>query len=166
MKKILLMAAVVFAATATGASAQKFGYVNSQEVVFALPDVKDVEANLQKMGEEWMLQIEEMTVEGNKKVDEYQKTEATLSEVMKQQKQAEIQGLSQRIDELRTQAQSEMDAKETELMKPLIDKVRVAIETVMKAQGLAGVFEGGALVTTDPAQMTDVTPLVKKQLGV
>lgn len=165
MKKIIVALLFVCVAAAP-ASAQKFGYVNTQEVVFGLPEVKTVEQNLQKLGEEFMLQIEEMQVEGNKKVDEYQKTEATLTESMKRLKQEEIQNIGQRIDELQTSARQELASKEEEFMAPLIEKVRTTIDSVMKAQGLAGVFEQQVLIAIDNAQMVDLTPLVKKELGV
>ncbi len=51
-------------------------------------------------------------------------------------------------------------------MQPLIDKVRTAIETVMKREGLAGVFEGQVFVSVDDSQVTNLTPIVKTQLGV
>lgn len=167
MKKVVkLTFAVVLMAAAMPVMAQKLGYVDTRTLVMAMPEVKEVEANLKKMSEEFMLQIEEMTVESNKKQDEYQKTEATMSDAIKRLKQEEIINARQRIQELYESSEQELSNKEDELMKPLIEKARVAIETVMKAQGLAGVFEGQALVCTDAAQMLDVTPLAKKQLGI
>ncbi len=162
--KLTLAAALLVAAMP--AMAQKFGYVNTREVVFGLPEVKSIEENLQKMSDEFVLQIEEMQVEGNKKLDEYQKTEATMTDAMKRLKQEEIQNISQRIQELQESAQQELSAKEDELMQPLLEKARVAIETVMKAQALAAVFEAQVLVSKDDSQMVDVTPLAKKQLGI
>jgi outer membrane protein len=165
MKKIIIaLLFVCFAALP--ASAQKFGYVNSQELILALPDTKLVEENLAKMGDEYTLQIEEMQVEGNKKVEAFQKEEATLSESMRQIRREEITNIGQRIEQLSSRAQQEMAAKEAEMLEPIIEKVRAAIEKVMKAQGLAGVFEIQALISTDPAQMVDVTPLAKKELGI
>ncbi len=168
MKNILklTLAVATLLAVAVPASAQKFGYVDSRELVFALPDIKEVETNIQKMGEDFMLKMEEMQVEGNKKLDAYQKEEATLSETIKRSRQEEISAIGQRIEELQAQARVQMASKEEELMEPLIEKVRVAIEAVMKAQGLAGVFEGQALASVDDTQMVNVTPLVKKQLGI
>ncbi len=162
----LTLAAALMVTVAMPAMAQKFGYVNTREIVFGLPEVKTIEENLRKMGEDFMLQIEEMQVEGNRKMDEYQKTEATMTDAMKRLKQEEINNIGQRIQELQESAQQEMANKEEELMQPLLEKARVAIETVMKAQGLAGVFEAQVLVAKDDTMMVDITPLAKKELGV
>jgi outer membrane protein len=162
--KLTLAAALMVAAMP--AMAQKFGYVDTRAVVFALPEVESIKSNLEKLSNELILQIEEMQVEGNRKLDEYQKTEATLSDAMKRLKQEEIENIGRRIEERQEAAQTELAQKEEELMKPLIDKARAAIESVMKAQGLAGVFDAQVLVCQDNTQMVDVTPLAKKQLGL
>ncbi len=167
MKTILkLTFAAALLVAALPASAQKFGYVNSEELVMSLPEIETVKADLQKLGEQFMLQIEEMQVEFNNKLDEYQKTEATLTESIKALRQEELTNISQRIQQLQEQGQRELSAKEGELMAPLVEKVRSAIESVMRAQSLAGVFEGQALVTVDDTFMTDVTPLVKIFMGI
>jgi outer membrane protein len=167
MKKALkLTLAVAMMAMAMPSMAQKFGYVDSREIAMALPEVATIKENLQKLGQELSLRIEEMQVEFNRKVDEYQKTEATLTDTMKRLKEEEIQSLGQRIQELQEAAQAQMAEKEAELTRPLIEKATAAVEAVMKAQGLAAVFETMALVSMDKAQMVDVTPLAKKHLGI
>ncbi len=167
MKNVLkLTFAVALMAAAMPAMAQKFGYVDTREVVFAQPEVETIKENLEKLSNEFMLQLEEMQVEGNRKVDEYQKTEATMTDAMKRLKQEEIQNIEQRMQELQEAAQAEMMEREEALMKPLVDKARAAIESVMKAQGLAGVFDAQVLVSKDNTLMVDVTPLAKKELGI
>lgn len=167
MKKALkLTLAVALMAMAMPAVAQKFGYVDTREVVFSMPEVEVIKGNLEKLAEELGLQIEEMEVEGNRKMDEYQKTEATMTDEMKRLKQEEIQNIGRRIQELEAAAQRTMSEREDALMQPLIDKARAAIETVMKAQGLAGVMDAQVLVCKDDTHMIDVTPLAKKELGI
>lgn len=167
MKNALkLTLALLFMAAAMPTMAQKFGTVNSQEVISALPEVKEVEANLKKMQEEFGLQYEEMMVEGNKKIDEYQKTRETLTESMRSIREQEINNIQERLQELEARAQSETEAKYAELMKPVVEKARTAVEAVMKAKGLAGIFSTEVFVTTDPVQVVDITADVKKHLGI
>lgn len=167
MKNVLKLAfAAIFAVAALPAMAQKFGTVNSQEVVMALPEVKEVQANLQKMSEEFALQMEEMQVEGNKKLDEYNKTRETLTENIRAIREQEINNISERIQQLQEDAQAALSAKQEELMKPLIEKARAAMEAVMKAKGLAGVMSTEVFLCTDPAQVIDITADVKTHLGV
>jgi outer membrane protein len=166
-KLTLLAAALVVACgMSTTASAQKFGYVNSREVVFAMPEIKQVEADMKTLQEEIMTQLEGMSVERNRKMEDYQKNQATLTDAVRQMRQEEIARVEQSIQERYTKGQEEVADAEAKLMEPLIEKARAAIEAVMKAQGLAGVFEGEALVAIDDTLMVNVTPLAKKHLGI
>ena len=51
-------------------------------------------------------------------------------------------------------------------MTPIIEKAQNAIKAVSKAGAFTAIFETGSLVYFDEATLTDITPLVKKELGI
>lgn len=164
--KTLVALCGVFMLSAAGASAQKFGYVDAQQILMQMPDVESLQSKLQTFFTDLNSQLEAMQVEYNKKLEEYQKSSATLSDAVKRDRERELQGLLQRIQEFQQQAQVDIQAKEQELTKPLMDKIEAAISKVSKANGIAAVFNVNVLEYFDPSVLVDVTPLVKTELSI
>ena len=61
-----------------------------------------------------------------------------------------------------------MQERQSELMKPLVDRAKKAIEEVAKENGYSYIFDTstgvGALLYTPESD--DIMPLVKKKLGI
>ena len=86
-------------------------------------------------------------------------------DLINQQRQTELQDLQQRIAEFRQTAAQELQKKQAEMMRPLYDKARAAIETVAKAQSFDYVLDsstGGSVIL---AEGKDLMADVKQQLG-
>ncbi len=164
--KTLVALCGVFMLSSASASAQKFGYVDAQEILMQMPDVDSVQTKLQAFQTELVSQLEIMQVEYNKKLDEYQKSSPAASDAVKRDKERELTGLMQRIQEFQQRAQADMQAKEQELLKPLADKIDAAIAKVSKAAGLAAVFNVNVLEYFDKSALVDVNPLVKAELKI
>ena len=62
--------------------------------------------------------------------------------------------------------QEDMQKKQAELFEPVHKKAQDAINKIAKAAGYLAVFESGTLVYFDAAQLVDIAPLVKKELGI
>jgi len=169
MKRVLkLTLAVVLMVSASSLYAQKFGRVNVNDVLAAMPEAKEAQTNLEAFVKDLSATYETMQVEINTKVADLQKNEATMNESMKQLKYKEIQDLSARMEEYQQSAQNEMQQKRAELLKPVQDKAMAAIEKVSRAGGYLAVFDTAmpSLAYFDEAQMTDLLPEVKRELGI
>ncbi len=164
--KTLVAFCGVFMLSAVGASAQKFGYVDAQQILMQMPDVDSLQSKLQSFFTDLNNQLETMQVEYNKKLEEYQKSTTTLSDAVKRDRERELQGLLQRIQEFQQQAQLDIQAKEQELTKPLMDRISEAITKVSKSNNIAAVFNVNVLEYFDPAVLIDLTPLVKTELNI
>ena len=156
----------VFMLSAAGASAQKFGYVDAQQILMQMPEVDSLQSKLQSFFTDLNSQLETMQVEYNKKLDEYQKATDTLSDAVKRDRERELQSLLQRIQEFQQQAQLDIQAKEQELTKPLMDKIEEAIAKISKANNIAAVFNVNVLEYFDPSALVDVTSMVKAELNI
>lgn len=169
MKNVLkLTLAVVLMLSASSLYAQKFGRVNVNDVLAAMPEAKEAQANLEAFLKDLSATYETMQVEINTKVADLQKNEATMTESMKQLKYKEIQDLSTRMEEYQQNAQNEMQQKRSELLKPVQDKAMEAIDKVARAGGYLFVFDTAmpSLAYFDEAQLTDLLPEVKRELGI
>ena len=167
MKKVLkLTLAVAMVLSSTTLFAQKLGRINSQEVILAMPETKEMQTSLQAVQKDWEENLEAINVEFNNKLQEFQKNLNTRSDAVRQIKEKELNDLRTRCNELQQMAQQDLGKKEQELMTPIVEKAQKAIQTVSKAGGYTAIFESGSLIYFDEATMTDITPLVKKELGI
>ncbi len=166
--KLLFVGAIVLVA-GINANAQnfKFGHINSQELLAAMPERDSAEVKLKKYTQELQNQIEELQVEFNKKYQDYVQKRATLSDAIREMKEKELQEMQQRAQEFQQTAEQDYQRFEAETMKPVIDKADAAIKKVAKANGFTYVFDTryGVLLYYSE-QSTDIMPLVKKELGI
>ena len=150
------------------ASAQKMARINLQEVVIAMPEFEEAQKNLELFGRDLQEQMEQIQVEFNNKMADYEKNQATMAASIKQMKQQELQQLQQRYAEFQQIAQQDFQKKEAELLEPVQKKAQEAINKIAKANGYIAVFNTAvpSLVYFDEAQLVDIAALVKKELGI
>lgn len=168
MMKLSLAVVALFAATAVGYAQPKFGYVNSQEIIFTMPEIQDVQLSIERLQKDLSEQLEIIQVEYNNKYAEYQKNAANYSDAIRQSKEQELMSLQQRYEELGKAGSQDLQNQQQKLMQPIIEKANAAIEKVAKEGGFTAIFDmaAGALVYYDKEQMTDITPLLRKELGI
>lgn len=167
-KAIKLTLAVALLMGSTSLFAQKFGRINTQEIIMAMPETKTMQTNMEAYGKEIQDNIETMQVEFNTKYQDYQKNYNTLTDMAKEMKEKELQDLQGRIQEFQGRAQQEYQKKQNELLAPIIEKAKNAIDKISAAGGYLVVFDTstGSLAYFDEASLTDIASEVKKELGI
>ena len=166
MKKLFILIAVLLGVSTV--SAQKFARVNLQEIVVAMPEFEEAQKNLEAFGKDLQEQMEQIQVEFNNKLADFQKNQATMAASVKQMRQQELEQLQQRYAEFQQIAQQDFQKKENELIEPVQKKANDAVNKVAKIAGYIAVFNTSlpTLAYFDEAQLTDIAPLVKKELGI
>ena len=87
MKKFLQLTLVcTLLLGSTSLFAQKFGRVNMQEIVVAMPEFKEMQTNLETFRKDLITNLETIQVELNNRIADYQKNEVSFSESIKQLK--------------------------------------------------------------------------------
>lgn len=167
-KAIKLTLAVALMMSSTTLFAQKFGRINTQEIIVAMPETKTMQENMETFGKSLQDDIETMSVEFNTKLQEFQKNFNTFSDAMKEMKQKDLNDMQTRIREFQESAQQQYQQKQNELLSPIIDKAKAAIDKVAAAGAYLFVFDTstGSLAYFDEAGLTDISPEVKKELGI
>ena len=160
MKKLVLMLMLLAPMTMM---AQKFGKVNTQTIMKALPDVAKANGELEALQKQKDNELKAMQEEFQRKADEYQKGASTMNATAKQQKETELQGLQQKIQQAYQDGQQELQKKSNELMQPIVAKVRAAIDVVGKAGNYTYIFEEGAAIYTG-SNVVDVTKEVQSKI--
>ena len=167
MKNVLKLTLVLaMMLSCTTLFAQKLGRINSQEVMLAMPETAEMQTKLQAVAKDWEENLELINVEFNNKLQEFQKNLNSMSDAARQIKEKDLNDLRQRGTEMQQMAQQDLARQEQELMTPIIEKAQNAIQPVSKAGGFTAIFETGSLVYFDETTLIDITPLVKKELGI
>jgi outer membrane protein len=173
MKRFTGIAVLLFLITLGGrnASAQtlKFGHVNSDELIQALPEFDSANVKLEKFRKDLINALELMTVELNNKSEIYNKESKNYTDIVKQTKEQELVDMNKRIQEFQNNAQQQLQEKQAELFQPIMGKVDKAIKDVGKENGFVYIFsigQGSSLLYFDDSKSTNVTPLAKAKLGL
>lgn len=165
---IKLTLAVVLMMSATSLFAQKFGRINTSEIIASMPEMKQMQVDMENFGKTLNEGIEAINVEYANKLQEYQKSYNTLPEATREMKAQDLQNLITRREQYQQAAQQDYEKKYNELMAPIIEKAKNAIDKVSQAGGFLAVFDTstGALVSFDETNLIDIAPEVKKELGI
>lgn len=166
--KVLIISAVLFSGYNLEALSQlKLGHINSQELFDAMPERDTAQKKLENIAKEIENTLEELQVEYNKKLDNYQQNINTMSDLIRTTKENELQDLMQRIQQFQVQAEQDLTRRRSELFLPIQEKALKAINEVSEEHGFTYVFDmsvGVVLFASDSTQ--NILPLVKEKLGL
>ncbi len=168
MKKFLqlaLVAVMVFAATAT-ASAQKFGYVNSTEILAELPAMKAAESNLEAMQKQLQKKGQAMVQKFQADVAVLQKEAAdgNLTPKMQEEESGKLEVRQTAIGKFEQTMVTDLQEKRAELLKPIYDAVNEAIKAVAEEGGYQFIFDQQVLLFGEDS--SDVSAAVRTKLGL
>ena len=163
MKKILLLG-LTFLISISSFSQNKFGYIDSQELLLLMPERKTAEEEVQTFAKSLESQLQAKTAENQKSVQEYQANEATYTDLVKQDKVTEITGLEQRIQSFQQNAQQALQSKEQELLEPILQKARQAIEDVASEGDYTYIFDKSVGSILYVKESENILDKVKKKL--
>jgi outer membrane protein len=157
---------IVLGSAAHSQTVQKIGYVDFNNLVAAMPGIDSVKAKLQTYQKTLSDQLDAMRAEFQNKGLEYQQGSSGMSDLIKQTKEKELSDLQERIEAFQQKAQTDLQAKQQDLLQPIVAKAKDAIKEVAKENKYTFVINSieDVLLYSEPAD--DLLPLVKKKLGI
>jgi outer membrane protein len=166
-KVIVIMLALI--AVSTGADAQKkqkFGHIYADSLMKMMPGYDSAVIRIRAYAGELNKTLEGMNQELQSKVADYQANVNNYTPLIKQTKEKEIQDIQSRVETFQSSADEDLQKKQNQLVKPMADKAKAAIEKVAKENGYTYIFDAGlgVLLFADPTE--DIMPLVKTELGI
>ena len=167
MKKPVLLLAVLCCISSFSLSAQnngKYGHVNSSEILKAMPGVDSISIKLQAFQDELQAMYESYMTEYQTKKLKFDKDAGTMSSTVRQIREQELIDLQNRIQDFQNGVQQDLEEKQYELAKPFQDKIQGAIDAIAKEYQFNYIFDTQILLYYDGGE--DITPLVKKKLGI
>lgn len=169
MKKTLIAIIaylLAFGGTAMAQKTVKLGHINSNDLMQIMPGRDSAQTVLQAEVQELETTLKTMQSEMEKRYNEYMENQSGWTELIRNTKQREIQDMGARIQEFQENAQKQLQQREQELLKPIIDRAKKAIEDVAAEGGYSYVFDSGVSALLYSPESDDIMPLVKKKLGL
>lgn len=162
------LAVLMLCALPLGLFAQeKLGHINSKEIISLMPEIPDIEKKVDVLGKQWESEIMKMREEYNGKIKEFQQKQDSMPDGIKQIRMSEIQELEQRITTFQQTAYSDLQKKQQEMVNPVIEKVKKAINDVAAEGSFTYIFDLSAQsVIYQSPKSNDITAAVKKKLGL
>ena len=166
MKKIIICAICAICGFTTANAQAKFGHVNTQEIIQAMPEYATAKAEIDKLTSQYEADLKAMQDELQKKADAFDKEQATLPDNIKQRRQTELQEMYQKIQQSYQDNQQALQKASSEKMQAIQAKVMEAINAIGKDGGYVYIMELGSQLYISTTLSTDVTAQVKAKLGL
>ena len=143
--------------------AQKFGKVNTNTIMQALPEISKINGELEATAKQYENELKTMQDELQRQAEAYDKGKSTMNATAQKSKEQELQQLYQKYQQTQMDNQKALQKAQQDKMQPIINKVRSAIENVGKTGGYTYIFEEGVAIYTG-TNVEDVTSKVQAEL--
>lgn len=166
--KSFLLSAILMVGLTSGMQAQKFGYINSQELLSQLPEVKESTANIETLKKQLQKKGQDMVAALQQKYTALQQDQeqGRLSPVQLETEANKLREEEAQIAQFEQTSQQKIYDKTELLLSPIQDKVNNAIKEVAQDNGYTYIFDTslGMVLYADPS--SDVSAKVKAKLGI
>ena len=147
--------------------AQKFGHLNSADIIQVMPEYTAALTELQNLEKQYTNELQLLESELAKKSEAYEKEKATLPANIAQRREQELQELYGKMQQYYQTSQQELAQASQEKMAALTEKITKAIKEVGVAGGFLYIFDtASGIPYISETLSTDVTAQVKAKLGI
>lgn len=166
MKKIVKSIAIVAltVGSVVVAQAQKIAHLQLDSLISMMPETKVAQELAQGYLKDLEKQVGTMEGELQTKYNAYMTDQATMSDLVKQTKEKELQDLNKRIEDFKASAQQDYQARYAQMSRPIFDKAKKGIEAVAKENGYKYILDTSTGNVLYSEASDDVLMLVKKKL--
>ena len=164
MRKLFLLLTLMFAITSV--NAQKYGYLNRDELYKSMPEYDTANVHVEKLRKEYESLLASMQGELSSKTASLKSESTGMSDYVRKTREDEIKNLDVRIQLFSVRATAQLEDSKNQFLQPIITRVDKAIKAVAEEQGFIFVIDGGQMLYTDEKKCTNILPLVKTKLGI
>ena len=166
MKKFIICALCALCGISTANAQGKFGHVNTQEIMQAMPEFTKAQNDIKALQVQYEADLMSMHDEMQKKGEAFEKEQASLPENIKQRRQQELQDMYQKIQQSYQDNQQALQKASAEKMQAIQTKILDAIKAVGQTGQYVYIMENNSLPYISTTLSTDVTAQVKTKLGL
>jgi outer membrane protein len=165
-KTLVLALALTFGATAFTNAQSKVAHIASQELIEQMPEYTSAMNQLEKLQKTYDTEIKDMVTEAQNTMKRYEAEAQTKTDEENSKRANELQQTQRTIGEYRQNAMQELQNKEMELLRPVMEKARTTIQKVAREKGYDYVLDSTTGTGLIMADGYNLMPDVKKALGI
>ena len=163
LKKLFLMLLI---ATPLSIYAQdKIAYINSQEIFYKMPEMKDVETKLAAKQEQIKKNAAAIQDEYQKKYEGFKNDTTIPTQSVLEDRQRQLQQLEERYQNFIQSSENEFKKEQETLIAPLHQKMTKVIKEVGDENRYTLIIDSGALLYTGTSAV-DASSKVKVKLNI
>lgn len=164
-KMITPLLVAIFATTAS--YAQKFGHINSQQLLIESPSIKLADKELETYQNGLVKKGTDMVTAFEADYQKYvaDREAGNLSQILIQQRESGLQATQQAIQKYEVEVQQKLAVKRESLYKPILDKVKTVMDEMGKAEGFTMIFDTSTNGLLFAVEGEDLLAKVKAKLG-
>lgn len=165
MKKILIF---IMLLAPMSMLAQKFGYVNSGELIQLMPEFTKAQQKIQDLEKTYAAEFNGMRTELEKKGTEFEKLQQdSVPESILKRRYEELLQMEQRLQQFGQEVQQKLAVAEQEEMLAIQTKLRDALDAVGREGGYVCIYDlAGGMPYVSKTLCEDVTMKVRTKLGI
>ena len=165
MKKILIF---IMLLAPMSMLAQKFGYVNSSELIQLMPEFAKAQQKMEDLEKTYTAEFNAMRTELEKKGTEFEKLQQdSVPESILKRRYEELLQLEQRLQQFGQEVQQKLAVAEQEEMLAIQTKLRDALDAVGRDGGYVCIYDlAGGMPYVSKTLCEDVSMKVRTKLGI
>jgi outer membrane protein len=167
MKKIIIIS-ILLVTSSISIAQLKIGYIDSDAIMDNLPDVQDARQKLDASIQEWQTELNKLEVDWKAKYDDYEKRKLIMTDQTRAETEAALVQLETQIAQYREKkfgTNGELFQKQDELMKPVQNKIFVALKEIAEKEDYDYVFDrSGDIMILFAKEKYDLTAQVLEKL--
>jgi len=167
----LLVVGSFFAPTAHAQAPLKIGYTSVEYVLSQMPERKQIESDLKTYSSQLEAQLKTKQTDFDTKLKAYQQASqgGAMTDIVKRDKEKELQTLQQGLQEFSQTAQQSLQQKQQQLLSPVLDKIQKNIDLVANESGYSYVLNsdaGSSPILLHGPKEGDISDLILKKMGI
>lgn len=144
---VLVASAAAPLAAQSAPPPQRFAYVDTRDILNQAPGRAEAEAQLQKEAAVWEAEIKKMQDQMNAMISDFQKKSSTYTPAERDKQTKVIQDKQAEFQKRNDEINAEADRRRSEVLQPILDQIKLALEDVRVAGGLDAIFDVGQNAT-------------------
>ncbi len=172
--KFLLAVGLMFGLATMPLQAQvKIGFINADYILSQMPEAKQVEEDLKNTQKQYETLYQGKVKDFQDKLAAFEKmnADAKTPDIIKQDKEKELQNLQTSIQEFQQNSQTSLQKKQAQLLQPLLKKIEENMHAVANENAYTHVFNYDAGMGTAPILLhypteAAISDLVLKKMGI
>jgi outer membrane protein len=158
---------LLLAMPALAQAPQKYGHIDSYEVVSRMPEFQTLNRTLQSREKQYKARLKKEYLVLSDMQQDVQQYGAGLMTAVMEQLITDGAAQEQKISKLETEGPIELETYKSKMLRPINARYLKAVQQVSKELGYTFIFDlSKDGVVYYPEETGDVGPLVKKKLGI